>query len=199
MKTVLAAIVIATTLVSPLPVVTAQSKPVPVKSFAKWCQEKNTVPAATKHTINVLLKKAETNDCQKADAYLNNLTKLDISRSEIVDLQPLASLTNLESIELEDNRVSNIESLSGLIKLRELDVSINQISDIQPLAQLTKLNRLMLGKNQIANLESLAGLKKLTILAILPQTAPGQTKTPTSSKKLVRTLDVPRSASVMTS
>jgi Leucine Rich repeats (2 copies) len=219
MKAILAAIVIAISLVSPLLLVTAQAKPVQVKSFAKWCQEKNTVPAATKHTINVLLKKAETNDCQKADAYLSSLDKLYVRRSEIVDLQPLASLTNLESIDLGSNQVSNIESLSGLIKLRELtlrnnrianiqplaglteltflDIDSNQISDIQPLAQLTKLEWLNLEQNQIGNSKSLAGLNNLNFLKILPQTAPGKANTPVSSKRLVRTLEVPRSMSVM--
>ena len=69
MKKILATICIATCFISLLPVLTAQAKPAKVKSFAQWCQQKDTVPAATKHTIDVLLKKADTNDCQKANYF----------------------------------------------------------------------------------------------------------------------------------
>ncbi len=32
-------------------------------SFIEWCQQKSTLPKETKHTVEVLLKKAGTQDC----------------------------------------------------------------------------------------------------------------------------------------
>ncbi len=40
-----------------------QAKP---KSFAAWCQQKKSVPTDTRHTIDILLKKAGTNNCEIA-------------------------------------------------------------------------------------------------------------------------------------
>jgi internalin A len=57
---------------------TASAQP---KSFAQWCQQKSSVPAATRHTIDVLLKKAGTNNCQAADSKLRSLTELNLYSS----------------------------------------------------------------------------------------------------------------------
>ena len=94
MKKILASIGIATCLISLLPLLTAQAKPAKVKSFAEWCQQIDTLPAATKHTIEVLLEKAETKDCQVANSKLTTFTKLEINDDRIVDLGPLDSLTS---------------------------------------------------------------------------------------------------------
>jgi DDE superfamily endonuclease len=53
--------------------------PTTPQSFAQWCEQKKAVPAATKHTIEVLLQKAGTNDCQLADRKLSSLKTLDIN------------------------------------------------------------------------------------------------------------------------
>jgi internalin A len=76
------------------------------KSFAQWCQQKSSVPAATRHTIDVLLKKAGTNDCQTADSKLTSLTELNLSSNRISDVKPLAGLTNLKVLALVSNPIS---------------------------------------------------------------------------------------------
>ncbi len=50
------------------------------KSFARWCQEKNSVAVATRHTIDLLLKKADTQDCNLADSKLKNITEIERDR-----------------------------------------------------------------------------------------------------------------------
>jgi internalin A len=79
-----------------------QPKP---KSFAGWCQQKESVPADTRQTIDVLLKKAGTKDCQKADTKLRNLTSLNLDNNQIIDVKPLAGLTNLTDLWLERNQI----------------------------------------------------------------------------------------------
>jgi internalin A len=53
------------------------------KSFATWCRQRKSVPAATRHTIDILLKKAGTKDCQLADSKLKNLIFLDLRLNQI--------------------------------------------------------------------------------------------------------------------
>jgi internalin A len=34
------------------------------KTFAQWCQQRDSLPDNTKHTIDVMLEKSGTKDCQ---------------------------------------------------------------------------------------------------------------------------------------
>ena len=43
-----------------LPTAAIPTQQVAVKSFATWCQERNSVAVTTRHTIDVLLKEADT-------------------------------------------------------------------------------------------------------------------------------------------
>ena len=76
------------------------------KSFAQWCQQKSSLPAATRHTIDVLLKKAGTNNCQTADSKLTSLTELNLYSNQISDIKPLAGLTQLTNLFLKSNPIS---------------------------------------------------------------------------------------------
>ena len=129
-----------------VPVVSAQPK---VKSFAEWCQQKNAVSAATKDTIDVLLTKAGTKNCQLADRQLRRLTKLSLSNNKITDLKPLAGLNNLTELALDHNQIGNIDLLASLTKLTYFSLESNQISNVKPLARLTKLKTLTLDKNLV--------------------------------------------------
>ena len=83
-------------------------------SFAAWCQQKDAVSAQTRKTIDLLLECAGTEDYQLADAKLNSLTELDLSSSQISDLEPLAGLTNLTSLNLNWNPIGDVKPLAGL-------------------------------------------------------------------------------------
>ena len=124
-----------------------QPKP---KSFAQWCRQKKSAPAATRHTIDVLLKEAGTKNCQRADAKLRSLTELQLISNQIVDVQPLARLSNLTSLWLNDNKIVDVQPLAGLSKLTQLLLSRNKIDNVKPLTGLPNLNELVLERNQIA-------------------------------------------------
>jgi internalin A len=83
---------------SVLPVIAGQGQPVKTKSFIEWCQSHEPIDAYTQKTIFILLEKAGTNDCQLANSRLRELTKLDLSYSGVFDVIPLASLTNLTTL-----------------------------------------------------------------------------------------------------
>lgn len=75
--------------------------------------------------------------------YATNLTSLDLTnsinlspayvRGDIVDITPLASLTNLQSLQLASQRVSDVTPLAGLTKLTELNLSSDCIADFSSL------------------------------------------------------------------
>jgi internalin A len=69
--------------VSALPVVAAPRQPVSTKSFAQWCEEKLSVSAETRKTINLLLEIAGTENCQLANSNLKDLTFLGLAYNQI--------------------------------------------------------------------------------------------------------------------
>jgi internalin A len=137
------------------------------KSFAQWCQEKASVSPSRRLTIDVLLKEAGTNDCNIAERKLKSIRNLYLASKKISDLDPLASLTNLETLQLHNNQIVDINPLAGLTNLKILYLSINKIVKIDPLASLTNLKDLALYNNQIIDIKSLAGLTDLNTLVLM--------------------------------
>lgn len=162
MKKVLALMSIALLLLQALPA-TSQSPP---KSFATWCQQRASVPIATRHTIDVLLEQAGTQDCQQAASKLSRDNYLSIYRNQISDVKPLASLTKLKMLYLNNNKITDVNPLTSLTNLRLLLLNANQINDVKPLASLTRLKELDLGGNQISDVKPLANLTALRRLFI---------------------------------
>src|SRR4028118_1908677 len=63
------------------------------QTFADWCRQKADLSPEAKHTVEVLLEKAETTECDEANQILSSLTELSLNFNEISDIKPLASLT----------------------------------------------------------------------------------------------------------
>jgi internalin A len=140
------------------------NQPMNFSSFADWCKHKDTLSKSARHTVEVLLKKAGTSDCNEVDKVLLNLTKLNLENNKIADITPLSALTNLTSLSLSHNQITDITGLSALTNLTELDLYDNQITDISRLSALTNLTELDLSDNQITNITPLSGLTNLTDL-----------------------------------
>lgn len=124
-------------------------------------------------------------------ADLTNLWNLSLSYNEIVDISPLARLTELTHLylaynqiayidvldwsamsgfnvlDLGDNLIDDIDSLSGLPRLWSLLLTNNEVEDISVLAEFPGLNRLTLNSNQITDIEALRGLSNLTYLHLV--------------------------------
>ena len=95
-------------------------------------------------------------------------TVLDLSGKGIRSgrLSDIGRLTELTSLKLADNEITELEFLTPLEKLVSLDLSNNQITDITPLAQLKKLRTLHLDNNDIRDFSPLYDLSELTMLTI---------------------------------
>jgi len=76
-------------------------------------------------------------------------TSIDVSDNRISDLSPLSTLTNLEELNLSDNQIGYIDGLSNLTGLKTLFISNNLIDDITPLFELEKLGYVDLSGNSI--------------------------------------------------
>ncbi len=98
--------------------------------------------------------------------YATNLQTLWLRFNRLTDVSVLSALTNLEHLVLHRNQVSDLSPLSGLTKLYHLNLDDNRISDISPLSGLANLRELILYDNQITGLSSLLGLTSLELLDV---------------------------------
>ena len=99
---------------------------------------------------------------------LTNLRTLDLGGNSISDLSALSGaisgLTNLERLYLDKNSISDLTPLSGLTNLTRLDLDKNSISDPSPLSGLVNLEWLDLDTNSISDISALSGLTNLARL-----------------------------------
>jgi len=133
----------------PSPAVVQKQRGDSGRIFADWCREKASLSPEAKYTVEVLLKEAETTECDVANQKLSSLTALYIAYNQISDVKPLESLTNLTNLDLTANEISDIKPLESLTKLNTLILNNNQINDIKPLESLTNLNSIYLSGNPI--------------------------------------------------
>ena len=96
------------------PKVTAETTETP-GTITEWCQQKANLPQETRHTVELLLKFAKTQNCNQANQTLTNLTSISLNNDQISDIKPLSSLTNLTRLSLGVNQISDIKPLSNLI------------------------------------------------------------------------------------
>ena len=133
-------------------------------SFSVWCTQREQLSASEQHTIDVLLTIAGTEECQAASDSLLDSTELDLSDRQLTNLEPLATLRQLNVLYLGNNQITDIRPLENLTELTDLYLPDNQITDISSLIQLDKLSTLYLDNNQLTDLSPLANLRSLTIL-----------------------------------
>jgi len=98
--------------------------------------------------------------------FATNLTTLNLGDNQLSDISVLSGLTQLTELSLGDNQLSDISALSGLTQLTVLRLSFNQINDISALSGLIQLTDLWLSFNQISNISALSGLTNLRVLSL---------------------------------
>ncbi|RKU34485.1 hypothetical protein C6496_20030, partial [Candidatus Poribacteria bacterium] len=104
--------------------------------------------------------------------FATNLNTLHLDRNQISNLSPLTGLIGLRALFLYHNPVSDISPLKGLKNLRDLHLTNTPVFDLSPLAKLTTLRTLYLGDrptypNTLSeDLSPLAGLVNLTQLGM---------------------------------
>ena len=99
-------------------------------------------------------------------ARLTSLEWLDLGGTGVSDLAPLAELTALESLNLIETEVSDVGALAGLTGLESLGLAFTLVSDIRPIANLTALHRLDLAFTPVSCFDPLLELTALKTLIL---------------------------------
>ena len=99
-------------------------------------------------------------------ASLTSLEILNLDDTQVKDLTPLANLTKLESLSLSSTPVQNVKPLAGLTKLEGLYLDGTQVSDVSPLKELTNLEELSLYSTPVSDAKPLAGMTELSSLSL---------------------------------
>jgi internalin A len=103
----------------------------------------------------------------QADPLLAKLTavrSLDLSGTNVENLEPLKPLIAVRSLDLSGTKVENIQPLEGLTALQSLNLSQTRVRGLEPLKGLTALQSLNLRNTMVENIEL---LKRLTGLRLL--------------------------------
>lgn len=99
--------------------------------------------------------------------YCTELTSLDLQSNQISNIDALKPLVNLSFLNLDRNQnISDISALKELKNLKELFLCENKISDISPLASMTQLDFLRLNNNKINTITALKNLTNLNWLIL---------------------------------
>jgi internalin A len=99
-------------------------------------------------------------------AKMTNLSTLYLSNNDLIDIKPLSNLSNLFTLHLSNNDLSDIKPLSNLKNLSTLDLSNNELSDIKPLSNLLNLSTIYLNLNALSDINALSKLSKLSKLIL---------------------------------
>lgn len=95
----------------------------------------------------------------------SNLIFLGLSDHRVTDISPLARLTKLEGLGLDQNRaIADVSPLAGMTDLRWLDLQCNQVRDISALKNMSRLTYLNIMTNPISDVSVLGNFKGLTEL-----------------------------------
>jgi len=126
---------------------------------------------------------SEVNDCVGVEigasniddlAELRDLTSLrtlvisqtPFTARNVLDISPLSSLLNLETLSLGMSRVTNLESLRGLTKLKSLSIGGSLVRDLSPIKGLTSLKSLDVRDSGVTDVSTLGGDDALEELSV---------------------------------
>ena len=98
--------------------------------------------------------------------FATNLQDLRIKDNVMLNLSPIAGLTQLDRLGLSGNEITDISPLGELKNLGSLGIYSNEISDISPLSGLTNLRGLSMYNNPVLDLSPLANLKNLNWIRV---------------------------------
>lgn len=98
--------------------------------------------------------------------FCTNLDTLDIGENYISDIIPLFYLRKIKNLKLDNNYIDDIQPIRYFYQLTELAINNNAIQDIVPLSNLLNLQYLTLSDNPIDNLESISSLVNINTIEL---------------------------------
>lgn len=89
------------------------------------------------------------------------LVELAVTGVALKSSEPFAGLSELQSLEVAENDLTELRGLSGSVALKKLFAHKNMIADLAPLAKLRTLQELDVSENALDDLEPLRDLRQL--------------------------------------
>ena len=89
---------------------------------------------------------------------LSNVKLLNLHQNYIVKIESLTEFVNIQELNLSSNNIDKIEGLNTLESLKVLNLASNKISKIEGLGDLKQLRKLILSYNRISSLEGFSFL-----------------------------------------
>jgi len=154
----------------------------PIKGLTKL--ETLRLPNALKGTAEELRSAVE--DLSE----LTQLHWLSLEQNSLKDnhLEPISALTRLETLDIDDNLISDLSPISGLTLIERLDIDDNPLIDLSPLSSLQSLRNLDL--NPLHNgLTSLPPLRDLRVIKVISDDLG-----PLARHSKLRYIDIPNSS-----
>ena len=100
-------------------------------------------------------------DVEYPPFYLEEIEELELSSSDVNDLDGVQFCIHAKTIDVSDNRISDLSPLIGLYDLEELNLSDNQVGIIDELSYLKSLKSVLLSNNYINDISPLFELREL--------------------------------------
>ena len=98
--------------------------------------------------------------------FCTNLDTLDLGKNQISDIIPLFYLRNMISLKLDNNHIEDVISIRYFYYLKRLHISNNKIVSLSFLSELTQLTYLFLNDNDIQDIIPLSNLSSLEYLSL---------------------------------
>ncbi|HCY41653.1 MAG TPA: hypothetical protein DHV48_09910 [Prolixibacteraceae bacterium] len=95
--------------------------------------------------------------------YCIHTISMDLSGNSITDISPLADLERLQELNLANNQIGYIDALGNLRQLKSIDLSNNLIDDISPLLEIETLEYADLTGNKKVVLSQIQELRNLGV------------------------------------
>ena len=100
------------------------------------------------------------------DVDLRTLSEISAARARIAGLTGLEHATGLESVDLAENNIEDVEALALLTSLARLELQGNFVSDLSPLSTLESLTYVDLSRNGVADISHISALRSLDHLVL---------------------------------
>ena len=100
-------------------------------------------------------------------ASLTQLEELELPHHQIMDIGPLLGLKHLCKLSLKDNFLYDLRGMDMLTNLNEVDLSSNRINEVNVLGCMQNLRRIVLDDNPLTDIGVLQHLPDLEYLSIL--------------------------------
>ncbi len=82
---------------------------------------------------------------------LTELKRLDLNRTQVADLSPLAGMVEMQTLYLNDTQVTDLSPLAELAAMQTLSLNNTNVADLSPLTGLTSLKTLRIKGTRVSN------------------------------------------------